>query len=60
MKIPNFADGELFRIAPDGTRIEIDVPLSAPGGIAIAKDGTIYVTSNSTSPTLGQVLRIQP
>jgi sugar lactone lactonase YvrE len=58
--IPNFADGELFRIAPDGTRTEIDVPLSAPGGIAIAKDGTIYVTNNSTSPTLGQVLRIQP
>jgi sugar lactone lactonase YvrE len=58
--IPTFADGELFRIAPDGTRTEIDVPLSAPGGIALAKDGTIYVTNNSTSPTLGQVLRIQP
>jgi len=58
--IPNFAAGGLFRIAPDGTRTQIPVTLTAPGGIAIANDGAIYITNNSTSPTGGQVLRIRP
>ena len=58
--IPNFGAGALFRIAPDGTRTQIAVPLTAPGGIAVAGDGAIYVTNNSTSPTAGQVLRIRP
>ena len=58
--IPNFGGGALIRVAPDGTRTPIDVPLTAPGGIAIAKDGTIYVTNNSTSPFGGEVLRIIP
>jgi hypothetical protein len=58
--IPNFAGGALIRVAPDGTRTPINVPLFAPGGIAIANDGTIYVTNNSTSPGGGEVLRIRP
>jgi sugar lactone lactonase YvrE len=58
--IPNFGGGALLRVAPDGTRTQITVPLFAPGGIAIAKDGTIYVTNRSTSPGGGEVLRIRP
>ena len=58
--IPNFAGGALLRVAPDGTRTQIDVPLFAPGGMAIAEDGTIYVTDKSTSPSAGEVLRIRP
>ena len=58
--IPNFAGGALFRVAPDGTRTQISAPLFAPGGIALAKDGTIYVTNNSISPGGGEVLRIHP
>jgi hypothetical protein len=58
--IPNFGGGALLRVAPDGTRTQIAVPLFAPGGIAIAKDGTIYVTNRSTSPGGGEVLRIRP
>ena len=58
--IPNFGGGMLIRVAPDGTRTQINVPLVAPGGIAIADDGTIYVTNNSISATAGQVLRIVP
>ncbi len=56
--IPNFAGGTLIRVAPDGTRTTIDVPLFAPGGVAIATDGAIYVTNNSILPGGGEVLRI--
>jgi len=58
--IPNFAGGALIKVAPGGTRTQISVPLFAPGGIAIAKDGTIYVTNNSISAAGGEVLRIRP
>jgi sugar lactone lactonase YvrE len=58
--IPNFGGAALIRIAPDGARTPINVPLFAPGGIAIAKDGTIYVTNNSISAAGGEVLRIRP
>jgi hypothetical protein len=33
--------------------------LTTPGGVSVARDGTIYVTNNSVSPTDGQVLRIR-
>ena len=58
--VPNFGGGALIRVAPDGTRTQIAVPLFAPGGLAVAKDGTIYVTNRSTSPGGGEVLRIRP
>jgi sugar lactone lactonase YvrE len=58
--IPNFGGGALLRVSPDGTRTQLTVPLFAPGGIAIAKDGTIYLTNRSTSPGGGEVLRIRP
>lgn len=59
--IPNFNPGRLVKIAPNGTRTEIAAgSLIAPGGIAVAADGTLYVTNRSTSPTIGEVLRIVP
>ncbi len=53
--------GALIKIAPNGHRTEIAAgTLMAPGGMAIAGDGSIYVSVNSISPTSGQVVRIQP
>ena len=53
--------GALIRVAPNGTRTELAAgALTAPGGIAVAKDGTLYVTNNSIYSGIGQVLRIQP
>jgi sugar lactone lactonase YvrE len=51
--------GALIRVAPDGTRSEIaEGALYAPGGVAVASDGTLYVTNNSIFSGSGQVLRI--
>jgi hypothetical protein len=61
--IPNFgAGGRLVRIDPDGTQNDVisGPPLIAPGGVAIGKDGALYVTNMSTSATAGAVLRIAP
>jgi sugar lactone lactonase YvrE len=53
--------GALIRLAPDGTRTELAAgALTAPGGIAVAKDGMLYVTNNSIYSGIGQVIRIQP
>jgi hypothetical protein len=60
--------GALFRIAPDGTKTEIKVvdPLTqenllvAPGGVAIGRDGALYITINTNQPFVGGVLRVQP
>lgn len=54
-------DGGLFTVSRHGTKRQIDLPpgtLTAPGGIAVGKDG-LYITNNSGSPGGGQVLRIQ-
>ena len=58
--IPNFPGGSLIRVAPDGTRTTVNVDLFAPGGLAVAKDGTIYVTNFSILPGGGQVIAIRP
>ncbi len=52
--------GALIRVAPDGTRTEIaSGMLTAPGGIAIGRDGDLYVTNNSIFSGTGQVIRIE-
>jgi hypothetical protein len=53
--------GALIRIAPDGTRTEL-VPgvLTAPGGVAVGSDGSLYVTNNSIFSDIGEVIRIRP
>jgi hypothetical protein len=51
--------GALWRVRK-GVKTEI-VPgrLDAPGGVAVARDGTIYVTNKSTTVGGGEVLRIR-
>lgn len=59
--IPDFGGGgRLVRITPDGTRTNIisGMPLFAPGGVAVGKDGAIYVTVGSITPAAGAVLKI--
>jgi hypothetical protein len=52
--------GALIKVEPNGTRTEIAAgQLFMPGGIAIASDGTLYVTNWSVLPGGGQVLRIR-
>jgi hypothetical protein len=54
-------DGGLFTVSRDGTKRQIALPpgtLTGPGGIAVGKDG-LYITNNSGSPGVGQVLRIK-
>ena len=61
---PQGGTGSLLRVSPDGTtRTTIVAPgagLVAPGGIAIARDGSIYVTNFSVSPGTGTVVRVVP
>ena len=61
---PPAGTGSLIRVSPDGsmkeTVVAADAGLVAPGGIAIAADGSIYVTNRSTSPTAGSVVRVIP
>ena len=60
--------GALYRIAPNGgavTEIKVVDPrtqenlLVAPGGIALGKDGAIYITINTNLPLVGGVVRAQ-
>jgi streptogramin lyase len=52
--------GALWRLQ-DGTRTEIAAgQLHAPGGVAVARDGTIFVTNKSVALGGGEVLKIQP
>ena len=44
----------------DCPRTDIISGLNRPTSVAIGPDGALYVTNNGTSPTNGQVLRIEP
>ena len=56
----NLGAAKLIRVSPDGTPTTLNVPgLFGPGGLVIAKDGTISVTNFSTSPGGGQILAIR-
>jgi glucose/arabinose dehydrogenase len=53
--------GRLVKVARDGTKTTLlESPLFAPGGVAVGRDGSIYVTNVSIAPGGGQVLRIRP
>jgi sugar lactone lactonase YvrE len=57
--IPNFGTGRLVRITPDGTQTTVLGDLFAPGGVAVDKGGSIYITVGSIT-TAGAVLKIEP
>jgi hypothetical protein len=42
-------NGSIWRIAPDGSRAGIIGGLTQPAGLAVADDGTLYVTNNADS-----------
>ena len=53
--------GRLVKVSRDGTQTEIEVPggLTAPGGVAVGLDGTVYVTNYSVQPGgAGELLAI--
>lgn len=53
--------GALIKVSRDGTREELfPGALIAPGGMTIARDGSIYVTRFATMPSVGDVVRITP
>ncbi|AMY12075.1 Gluconolactonase [Luteitalea pratensis] len=53
--------GALIRIAPDGARSELAAgALTAPGGVAVDRDGAIYVTNKSIFSGAGEVVRVEP
>jgi sugar lactone lactonase YvrE len=61
---PQGGTGSLYRVPPGGgaptTIVAPGAGLVAPGGIAIDRDGSIYVTNFSVSPTAGTVVRVVP
>ncbi len=51
--------GRLWKIGLFGRRTELAQGfLTAPGGVAIGPDNSVYVTTNSSSAGIGQVVRI--
>jgi hypothetical protein len=54
--------GRIVRIARDGTRTTIDTgaTLQQPAGIAVGRDGALYVSNKTVTPGSGEVLRIVP
>ncbi|MFO0039084.1 MAG: ScyD/ScyE family protein [Synechococcaceae cyanobacterium] len=42
-------NGSVWRVAPDGRRDQIIAGLTQPTGLAVADDGTVYVTNNADS-----------
>jgi hypothetical protein len=53
--------GALIKVTPGGGREELfPGALISPGGMAIGRDGAIYVTRFASLPDVGDVVRIQP
>ena len=54
-------DGALYRV--DGSsvrRLDTAGQLTAPGGLDVARDGTIYISNRATEAGTGQLLRFRP
>jgi hypothetical protein len=52
--------GALIRVERDGSRTTLaGEGLVAPGGMAVARHGVIYVSNNTTSAGGGEILRIR-
>jgi hypothetical protein len=52
--------GRLLRVEPGEAPATVMDGLIFPGGVAVDRDGVLYVTNFGTSATNGQVLRITP
>jgi sugar lactone lactonase YvrE len=53
--------GALIRVAPDGTRSELAAgKLFGPAGVAVGRDGTVYVATFSVFASKGQLVAITP
>jgi hypothetical protein len=52
------APGSLLRLSPDGTRSTIVDGLSQPTSVKVGPEGAVYLTVNSVSPGMGQVVRL--
>jgi sugar lactone lactonase YvrE len=51
--------GSLFRLGADGSRTELAKgKLNAVGGVAVAADGSLYVSTYTVFPGRGQVVRV--
>jgi hypothetical protein len=48
--------GAVWKVAPDGTTTMLE-SLNDPSGIVLGSDGNLYVSTNSTDPAHGQVVR---
>ena len=53
--------GRLIRVTLTGEQTEItSANLTNPGGITVGPDGALYITNNSSSAGIGEVIRIVP
>ena len=54
--------GLIVKVSPNGTRttLETGAALQQPAGLAIGKDGALYVSNKTVTPGGGEVLRILP
>jgi hypothetical protein len=54
--------GLIVKVSPDGARttLETGAALQQPAGLAIGKDGALYVSNKTVTPGGGEVLRILP
>lgn len=52
-------NGVLIKVAPDGTRTTLAQDLPFPGGVAVNKNGEVYITLFSIMPGMGMVVRVQ-
>jgi sugar lactone lactonase YvrE len=56
---PGLGVGRLLRKCPAGNPEVLLAGLVVPSGVAVGPDGTVYLTNFGTSPTLGEVLRLE-
>lgn len=56
---PGLGVGRLLRKCPGGSPNVLLTGLVVPSGVAVGPDGAVYLTNFGTSPTLGEVLRLE-
>jgi hypothetical protein len=56
---PGLGVGRLLRKCPGGSPDVLLTGLVVPSGVAVGPDGAVYLTNFGTSPTLGEVLRLE-